>query len=69
MSVPLPLQSALLPVLVRETGRDGTRRLVSFIQLSGQLEITPGHFYSVASTIANHNSARKLKTCSSGSHV
>jgi len=42
----------LLPVQVRGTGCDGTRCLVSFIQLSVQLEITPGQFYSVVGTIA-----------------
>ena len=48
MSIPLPL--ALLHVQVHETGRDSTRRLVSFIQLS----VAKKKFYLVVSAIANH---------------
>jgi len=44
-------------------------RLVSFIQLSVHMQIMPCQFYSAVSTIANHNSASKLKNCSSVSQV
>ena len=51
---PFPSLSLLLHVQVHETGRDSTRRLVSFIQLSVHMQIMPCQFYSAVSTIANH---------------